>query len=184
MKRESDILLVERLKAEKSDDFSALYSSCFPPVKAYVTNKWGTTEDAEDIFQETIIIFLQKIRQQDFVLTSSLKTYLVAIAKNIWLKRLRDNKIASVDVIEKFQWDDTIYFMESSTETTEEEKVNSWLTRITDNCRRILKAIFYYNDAIEAISKRMGWKNSHTAANQKYKCIEQVRRESRRSENS
>jgi hypothetical protein len=27
---------------------------------------------------------------------------------------------------------------------------------------------------------KMGWKNKHTAANQKYKCIEQIKRESKK----
>ena len=58
-----------------------------------------------------------------------------------------------------------------------EEKVQRWLYRVTENCQRILKAIFFYQEPMENLIVRMGWKNKHTAANQKYKCIEQVKKE-------
>ncbi|HEX9513171.1 MAG TPA: sigma-70 family RNA polymerase sigma factor [Puia sp.] len=183
MERISDNYLINRLKDEKNEDFEALYKSYYPSVRSFVTNKFGSTEDAEDIFQETIVILLQKVRQKDFTLTSSLKTYVVAIAKNLWLKRLRDNRLLPVDAIEKYQQGADLFSIEIRPEKTNEEKVGSWLAKITENCQRILKAIFFYKDAMEIVSKKMGWKNSHTAANQKYKCIEQVKKAKRKSEN-
>ena len=88
----SDNTLLDQLKNEDNASFEILYKFYYPSIEAHITQNFGNTEDAEDVFQEAIIVLLQKVRQENFVLTSSLKTYLFAIARNLWLKRLRDNK--------------------------------------------------------------------------------------------
>ncbi|HZG01661.1 MAG TPA: sigma-70 family RNA polymerase sigma factor [Chitinophagales bacterium] len=173
----SDRALLENLRNEDNASFEVLYKFYFPSVAAHITQNFGSTEDAEDIFQEAIMVLLQKVRQTDFVLTSSLKTYLFAIAKNLWLKRLRDNKLVPVNDLEKFQRTGEPSAFELQPEQTKEEKLASWLTRITENCQRILKAIFFYNEPVGSLMQKMGWKNKHTAANQRYKCLQQIKKQ-------
>lgn len=182
MEKVADLVLIDSLKCDNNEAFAALYEGYFPFVKDYVARNSGNLEDAEDVFQDTMVILLQKVNQKGFALTSSLKTYFIAIAKNQWLKRLRDNRLLPVESVEKYQPGTAAFPVETRPEKTKEEKMNVWLSKITENCQRILKAIFFYREPIEIIAKRMGWKNKHTAANQKYKCMEQVRRERLRSE--
>jgi RNA polymerase sigma factor (sigma-70 family) len=173
----SDNALLDKLKSEDNASFEVLYKFYFPSIATHITHNFGSTEDAEDIFQEAIIVLLQKIRQTDFVLASFLKTYLFAIAKNLWLKRLRDNKLIPIDNFEKYKDQSEIVEFELQREPTKEEKVASWLVKITANCQRILKAIFFYKEPMVSLMQKMGWKNKHTAANQQYKCIQQVKKE-------
>ena len=84
----SDNTLLEKLKTEDSSSFELLYKFFFPSIASYIKQNTGSNEDAEDVFQEAIIVLLQKVRQPDFVLTFSLNTYLYAVAKNIWLIEL------------------------------------------------------------------------------------------------
>ncbi|MBX9784231.1 MAG: sigma-70 family RNA polymerase sigma factor [Chitinophagaceae bacterium] len=177
MQTTTDTALLLQLKNEDNASFGVLYASSFPAVLAYVTNHLGNNADAEDVFQEAMMVLLQKIRQPEFVLTSSLKTYLFAIAKNLWLKKLRDNKLITVESFEKFQQQTEPLSFELKTEPTKEEKVNSWFTKITENCQRISKAIFFYKEPMTSLMQKMGWKNKHTAANQQYKCIQQIKKE-------
>lgn len=172
----SDHTLLNQLKAEDSSSFELLYDFCFPAVASYIQQNLGNNEDAEDVFQEAIIVFLQKIRQSDFVLTSSLKTYMYAIAKNLWLKRLRDNKIKTVDDgLKLISFDLKTEVFEIEPEKTKEEKMESWLLKITRNCQNILKALFFYEVPMDNLMLKMGWKNKHTASNQKHKCIKQIK---------
>lgn len=173
----SDKSLLDRLKNEDNTSFEILYKFYFPSIATYINNNYGNEEDAEDIFQETVIVLLHKVRQTDFVLTSSLKTYLFAISKNLWLKRLRDNKLLPVANLEKYQKETEVFSPEIKPEKTKEEKLNSWLSKITAYCQRILKAIFFYNEPMDSLMKKLGWKNKHTAANQQYKCIQQVKKQ-------
>jgi RNA polymerase sigma factor (sigma-70 family) len=173
MQTVSDDILLDKLRTEESASFKLLYKFYYPAVASYIKQNHGNNEDAEDIFQEAIMVLLQKVRQENFVLIASLKTYLYAISKNLWLKHLRDSKI-------KFSDDTNFDFEEEAFEIEQEisnsEKITSWLTRITENCQRILKAIFYYQEPMSSLMQKMGWKNKHTAANQQYKCIQQVKK--------
>lgn len=178
----TDDLLLQQLRTEDGASFQLVYELYFPSIASYIKQNTGNSEDAEDIFQEAIMVLLQKVRQPDFVLTSALKTYLYAIAKNLWLKRLRTNKLISVDEFKNYQIETETFLFETETEKSKEEKVSFWLTKITDNCIRILKAIFYYQEPMDSLMKKMGWKNRHTAANQQYKCIQQVKKVKQKEE--
>jgi RNA polymerase sigma factor (sigma-70 family) len=176
----TDDMLLEQIKAEDNASFRLLYTFYFPSIASYIKQNMGSHQDAEDIFQEAVLVLWQKVKQPNFALSSSLKTYLYAIAKNLWLKHLRDNKRILLDQ----EWQ--LYYEQNENDTfsvelhpppSQEGQVQNWLQRITENCRRILKAIFYYQESMESLMTRMGWKNKHTAANQKYKCIAQVKKE-------
>jgi hypothetical protein len=90
-----------------------------------------------------------------------------------------DNKMMTVEDFDRYS------LSEESTEPQEkshEEKLQTWLGRITENCQQILKAIFFYQEPIESLMEKLGWKNKHTAANQQYKCIQQVKKEKLREQ--
>ena len=173
----SDHNILDRLKSEEGASFELLYEFYFPSIAAYIKLNSGNYEDAEDIFQETIIVLLHKVRQPDFFLTSSLNTYLYTIAKNLWLKKLRDNKIKVVEDefnITKYVADNDIFEIEP--EKSNAEKIQNWLRKITQNCRNILKDLFFYGVPMNDLMAKMGWKNKHTASNQKHKCIQQIKK--------
>ena len=172
----SDNALLDKLRSEDNASFAVLYQYYFPPIATYITNNYGRNEDAEDIFQEAIIVLLHKVRQPDFQLTAALKTYLFSICRHLWLKRLRDNKLLPVADVEIYQGEHDTFLPELHREKSKDEKVQSWIMRITRHCQRILKAIFFYREPIYILMKKMNWKIKHTAANQQYKCIQQVKK--------
>jgi RNA polymerase sigma factor (sigma-70 family) len=176
----NDSLLLLQLKKETSSSFEVLYKSCFKSVETFIVKNNGTSQDAEDIFQESIIVLLQKVRQPDFVLTSSLKTFVFSISKNLWLKRIRDNKEVRTDVTrlkELINDDSYTDTNEIHIDTSNEHLVHTWMQKITEHCRQILNALYFYREPMETLIQKMGWKNKHTAANQKYKCLEQVKKQ-------
>ncbi len=177
MQNQPESLRLDQLKNEENASFEALYRLYYPAVKAHIIRNQGSTQDAEDIFQEAVLVLLQQLRQADFVLTATLKTYLFAIARNLWLNRLRAARHSLIDDREVDNEPGETALFELQQELTSEDKLTLWLTKITERCQRILKAIFFYREPMESLMLKMGWKNRHTAANQQYKCIQQMRRE-------
>lgn len=170
---------LDQLRASNTTAFELLYKTYFPSIAYMIKQNKGNDGDAEDIFQETVIVLLQKIRQPDFQLTSSLKTYLYAVARNFWLKRLRDERIIPTDnetQLAVLQHQDAFLLAEPDAEASKEEQVHAWLAKITGNCQTVLKAIFFAQEPIDQVMHTMGWKNRHTAINQKYKCIQQIKK--------
>jgi RNA polymerase sigma factor (sigma-70 family) len=173
MANNTDIL--NELKANPNLAFVFLHKSHYPSIANYIKTNNGSEQDAEDIFQETIIIILEKIKQPSFALTSSLKTFQFSIARNLWLKHLRDNKLKTTYDIEQIDIEE---YNETNENELKTQSVLSLLDKITIQCKRILEAIFILGEPMENLMLRMGWKNKHTAANQKYKCLEQAKKKS------
>ncbi len=83
---EQDRILLEDLKANDQDAYLTLYRLYYPDLARYIIQNTGNRQDAEDMFQETLFILLQKIRTEKFTLQSELKTFLFSVQKNQWLK--------------------------------------------------------------------------------------------------
>ena len=65
-----------------------MYHNNFRSVKHYIENNSGTNQDAEDIFQEAMILIYTKVREGNLELKCSVHTYLYSIARILWLKQL------------------------------------------------------------------------------------------------
>lgn len=97
-----DSILLERLKENEQEAYLLLYQLHYPDLARYKLYNSYNREDAEDLFQETLLVLLHKIRKADFTLNSELKTFLYAINRSQWLKvkkmRSRQIPFSSEDV--------------------------------------------------------------------------------------
>jgi RNA polymerase sigma factor (sigma-70 family) len=171
-----DTLLLREIRKQNNAAFEILYQFYFPVVERFVLRNNGTRDDAKDVFQETIMALMDNVPKEDFKLTSSLKTYIFAIASNIWLKRLRLASRILHDAVPE-TGEATMTEMEQE----EEEQIRfSMLERIlwsvTRHCKRFLSKIFFTAAEREQLMKEMGYSNTHSFDNQKYKCLEQTRK--------
>jgi len=57
--------------------------------KKFVLKNSGSVGDATDVFQETLIAVLSKVKTKPFVLTVPLGAYLYRVYKNKWIDELR-----------------------------------------------------------------------------------------------
>tara|TARA_R110002096_G_scaffold432976_1_gene650730 strand:+ start:10913 stop:11464 length:552 start_codon:yes stop_codon:yes gene_type:complete len=164
------------LKGENSFAFGELYRDYFGTVKRFVISNNGTLADAEDIFQDTMLVLVEKMRQDHFQLTASLKTYIMAISKNLWFKKLRDSHLQT----DAAAFDEEKFFEEIDSaieaEKNYREKVQGYLKKITTHCNRLINDIFFKGKLIEEIQKEYGYSSRHNAINQKHKCISQIRK--------
>ncbi|WP_170299293.1 RNA polymerase sigma factor [Larkinella terrae] len=175
-----DESLMESLRAGETSAYEWVYKKYYPSVARFVQRNSGNEGDAEDLFQESVLILYQKIAAPDFQLTSTLKTFLFSIAKNNWLKKLRDEKLVTVPEDQLISIQDIQDFAseEPSPEDVQHERLNAWMARITVHCQRVIKSIYFSHEPMDNLMVTMGWKNRHTAVNQKYKCIQQLKRAS------
>jgi RNA polymerase sigma factor (sigma-70 family) len=133
-----------------------------------------TLEEAKDIYQNTIVIFYENTLSGKFTAThASFKTYLFAIGKNKAHETLRRN-----DRWVRFEY--SAYEDTSSDETNEftEEDMQlaaHALNALGDPCRQLLELYFFKREKMEDIARTMGYKNTDTAKNQKYKCLIRLR---------
>ncbi len=170
--------IIASLKDGNRLSYEALYKENFPSVEKFIVKNSGTIDDAKDIFQDTLIVLIEKLRADNFELTASLKTYIIAISKNLWFKKLRyKSYYLQTEFSEKLS---ATFNSEISSAIKEEksywEKLQTYLSKITAHCNHLLQSMFFKNKNIEDIQKEYGYSSRHNAQNQKHKCIQQIRK--------
>lgn len=74
----------------KADSFDQIYQAYFDPVYRYALSLTGNPHAAEEITQETFFKAMRNLNR--FRGESSLKSWLCAIAKNLWISEQRKKK--------------------------------------------------------------------------------------------
>ena len=80
-----------RLRSDHIINFT--YKEYFPLVRFLVIENGGSGEDVADIFQDGNIILYSKISLNQLSLTSSFKTYLYSVCRNLRLQKLNKRKV-------------------------------------------------------------------------------------------
>lgn len=168
--RDQEIIMLFR-ENELKRGIKAVYSS-FPSIRKMVITNSGTKEDAEDLFQEVLLVLIEKTKEENFELKSSLNTFLYAVARNLWLKALRKrgNK-ASLEL------DENLAGVELDLGIDEEKQTwaETALEQLGEKCRQLLLLFYYHRLSFESIAKKLDFKNDKVAKNQKYRCLEKAK---------
>jgi RNA polymerase sigma factor (sigma-70 family) len=71
-----------------------------PMIRLMVYQKGGTNDDAHDIFQDGLIIMLEKLDNKEFALTCKFKTFLYCVCEHLW-KSILDKRQAATNYLSK-----------------------------------------------------------------------------------
>jgi RNA polymerase sigma-70 factor (ECF subfamily) len=135
-------------------------------------------DDACEYYQGTIVIFYENVMNGKLTeLQSSLKTYLFGIGKNLVRQEYRKSRQRhSV----KAEFLIQTHLASTTNEMLSEDNilalVHRCFDRIGDPCNRLLQLFYFDQKSMEEISAELGYKNPETAKNQKYKCMERLRK--------
>jgi RNA polymerase sigma factor (sigma-70 family) len=80
--------LPEVWKAKKEELVGQLYKKLYKKINFYVISNSGLGEDAEDVFQDALIVLLDKIDAGTLHLTCAIETYFFSVCKNLWYHKL------------------------------------------------------------------------------------------------
>lgn len=148
-----------------------LYAEQLPRIGRLITDNGGTESDAQDIFQDAVLLVYQKSRQPGFQLTSQFGTYFYSICRNLWLNR-RTKKSATSEVT----FSEDIKYMEDPALTEADqlfvERGNLFwnaFQKLGADCQQLLK-LFFEKTPMAAIAERMGYASEAYARRRKMQC--------------
>ena len=72
--------LIEKLKENNEQAFKLLYKY-FPKIRSYLLKFGASKQEAEDVYHEALYVLINKLQDPNFVLTSSVNTFLFSICK-------------------------------------------------------------------------------------------------------
>ncbi|MCI5058184.1 MAG: sigma-70 family RNA polymerase sigma factor [Flavobacteriales bacterium] len=150
-----------------------LYVTNWKKIRSYILKNSGSEEEAKDVFQDAMIILVEKIYSNHITLKASLGTILFGISKNLWLKSLRSQKIQKIehtlDELSKIpdDWD------QNDQETLDIESI---FFELKEDCQEILRLSIYQKRNMNEIANIMQFKNEQIARNKKSKCLGYLRK--------
>jgi|SRR5450432_2264254 len=174
----TDAALLEILRSDESPDDAIrfLYITQFDITTRYVNQNSGNDEDAQDIFQELVLVFIELVKKNKFRGESSVSTFLYALTRNIWLNELKKRNRAKLRD-EKFDKQQPGTDMDVSHFIMHRE-MKTVLMRMVDNlgepCKKILLAFYFDNLAMKDILLATAYDNEQVVRNKKYKCLKQL----------
>jgi RNA polymerase sigma factor (sigma-70 family) len=175
----TDEALISSLATGDSKTIQYIYKTIYPSVEKMVFKMNGSTHDAYDVFQDSVTILYEKAKAGNLDIACKVSTYLIAIAKNIWLTKLTKRKKNSFTVLHEHHEDeisvegDIRNFLEFERNV---EKLNACFSQIGEPCNELLKSFYIHNHSMQEIAEKFGYTNSENAKNQKYKCLMRLRK--------
>jgi len=174
----SDTQIIEWLNAEKQvlQDRALvyLYKENIEKINRYISNNSGSMEDAEEVLQDALVVTFKKVRQADFKLTAKLDTFIYAVCRNIWYKKLRKKKIKVVDQeidANRYVEDRELDFVIEE----EESPILKYINQLTDSCIKILSMYFFEEKGIKEMTTILKYKNDQVVRNKKSLCLKRLK---------
>jgi RNA polymerase sigma factor (sigma-70 family) len=174
----SDKDYLEGLKTRDSEIITAIYYNHIDLVKNLVVKNSGNEEDAEDLFQDAIIITYKKIVSEDLELTSTFKTFFYSICRNLWLQRLskRPGKVIDITDVEEYVPLSDSQEFEIHDETENRKRLYlKHFGKLSSDCQKILKH-FAEGKSVREIAHIMRYKSEDYAKSRKYQCKENLKK--------
>ena len=149
------------MRAFLENDWSILqecYEGVSGMIERLVTANGGTIDDARNLLLDSFKVFRKQCEKDDFQLTAKFSTYIYAVCRKLWLRKLRDRKQDAMNhlkvMIQRKSSDDeegaTNDLSQFPEETTDEDVeqalqiqqlhkiVVAMIQSLTDRCKKIM----------------------------------------------
>lgn len=159
-----------------------IYERHFKIINGWILKNGGSPDDAADVFQEAMVILYEKVQNEDFRLSCKIGTYLFAISKNLWYKKIEKqarqasslpSNAGNDEGFDKEYEDDMNVHLEREMHY---EQLNTALDQLGEPCRSLLNAFYRQDKSMMEISEEFGYTNPDNAKTQKYKCLARLRK--------
>lgn len=168
MKPFTDQQLIEELKKRNNHAVQFIKEEYFPMIEYMIEKMGGGTEDAEDIFQEALIIIITKIDEDAFVLSAKFSTYLYAISKKLLLVQQKKQKVA-MEYLNNYSYEvEKPHFIENYDKELKQKVFKYYFEQLSEPCQKILK-LYWLELSEKEIAQKIGKREGYIRK-RKYQC--------------
>ena|ERR1700688_3234013 len=173
---DSDLVEAIREKDLLEQAILQLYQDHAEITSSFIMGKGGTEQDADDIFQETIVSFVDSVQKGKFRQEAGIRTFLISISKNIWYNEIRRRQRAGnrEKIFEMDRDQEEGPVTETIHDREMKQQLNKLLQELGESCRKILELFYYENLSMKEIVTQMHYENEQVVRNKKYKCLQEL----------
>lgn len=176
MYSDADLLSAIRNRDTLDAAIRYIYHHYAEPISSLVLNNSGNVQDAQDILQETVVTFIESVRNNKFRGEATIKTFLVAIARHTWLNELRRRERADhrEEVFGTTRVAEEPDISQLISEREAKQQFHEVLGKLGANCKKILILYYYENMSVKEMLDHLPYGNEQVVRSKKYKCLQQL----------
>jgi RNA polymerase sigma factor (sigma-70 family) len=153
-----------------------LYQQYSEATRSFIMSYGGNEQDADDVFQETVVAFIDSVKKGKYRQEASVKTFLVSVAKHIWFNELKKKERAGY---REKQFESTRDQQEEDVshqigDLEQKQQLRDLLSQLGENCQKLLLLFYYENLSMKEITDHLPYENEQVVRNKKYKCLQQL----------
>lgn len=182
MLEKKDNQILEAIKKGDPKVLEKLYDDNRQPFLVWASQSYQCeSEDAVEIYQKAYTILYLNVRNEKLTsLTSTIKTYLFSIGKNLFREKFRDkhNRLVNLDDVSNTNAIDNhldANVLDSYQDEHQKELVRHLLDEIGNPCKKLLELMFIQGYSAEAVVYEMGYSDERVVRKRKSLCLKKLR---------
>lgn len=170
---------LEKIRNGDKNQIEAIYNNHKGEFISWIVKLYHCSfDDASEVYHYAVITFYENVMNNKLtVLDCSVKTYLFAIGRKKYLQNLKSQQ--------KFECNNNSHSLinlpdvQKTDALIKEQRlecVERGLEKLGEPGRSILELYYYHGKSMEEIAELLNYKNSATAKNLKYKCLNRLKK--------
>ncbi len=150
-----------------------IYKNFYYKVNLYIKKNSGNDEDANDVFQEAVIVVYRKLKANDLIINCAFETYLYSVCKFLWYKQLARVKSEKEMMVESVMFESEFdHDFSELVEKNERFKLyQKHFQLLGSDCQKLLQ-LFFDKVPLKQIAQIMGFSGEKYVKKRKFKCKE------------
>ena len=170
----NDTLKAAIINGDDNFVLSYLYKNALPKVRNYIINNNGSKEEADDIFQDSVLILYKKIKSGEVIEVDTLEGFVYFVSRNLWVNRVKKkNRITNIGVDYDIENSD----QNALDEILSGEKNNAFaqlFELVGEKCKMLLIMAIYNKQSMEEIAEKMQFTSANAAKTHHYRCKQKL----------
>jgi RNA polymerase sigma factor (sigma-70 family) len=173
---EVDLLSAIRKGDQLNSAIYFIYQQYSQTISSFIIANSGTAQDAEDVFQETVVIFIDLVKNNKYRGEAGIKTFLVSIARNIWLNELKKKQRSGIreQIFENNREHSEMDVSQYIADREIKQQFKTMIEKLGEHCKKILTLFYYENKSMKEILQHLPYENEQVVRNKKYKCLQHL----------
>ncbi|MEZ4886781.1 MAG: sigma-70 family RNA polymerase sigma factor [Chitinophagales bacterium] len=169
---------LELIKSGNEEAISHLYEKYRKEFFLWIKNKYQCTdEQAMDAYQESVLVLYNNVKKEKLTkFTSSIKTYLFAIGRNVILYNRRKFQRERSSITDKESEIVDKTSVQVNLQVSERQKILiEVLNDMGSPCKDLIMLYYTENLQFKKIAEQMGYSSDTVARMQKMRCLKKMR---------
>ncbi len=164
--------IVECIKNKQNEKaLSYLYSHTLKKVTNYIMLNSGSKDEANDVFQDAVIVFFKSVIENKFDPNLSVDAYIFTISKNLWINiAKRKRKLAHIAIEDDFQYTDSKDQLSTLISKEKRHALDLAYSKLSEPCRKLLGMVAYEKMSMKELQEKMNLTSENAAKTMHYRC--------------